>query len=205
MASSKKRREKVKGRGSVRNKKAALKKASQDLSSFFLPPKSSFFSFSLPPKSSFAGFALRFAFFFGIPYALLHVLPLGGFLDVIAFIESVGLHALGVASVVFGSFLSANSAWFQIVSDCSGLVMVSLLFGLLWSTPVAKTVRERFFLRWAPLLLVYNLVRLLVVLYVGGTLGMRAMDAVHLGLWLVDAALVLGIWWKAFSEGSDTK
>ncbi len=201
-ASSKRHREKKKGRASVGTKNAAFNKASRDHGAFSLPPVTTFFGFAVPPKSSFARFALRFAFFFGLPYLLLHVLPLGFLLDLIAAIESVGLHALGVGSVVFGSFLSANSAWFAIVPDCSGLVMVSLLFGLLWSTPVSIAVRERFFAIWAPALLAYNLVRLLVVLYVAGTYGMGAMDPVHLGLWLVDAALVFGIWWKAFTVDS---
>lgn len=154
-------------------------------------------SFSLPPKTTFPGFALRFAFFFGLPYALLHVVPLGFLLDAIAAVESALLHFFGVESVRFGAFLSSNAAWFQIVPDCSGLVMVILLGGLLWSTPVRHPLR--FFARFTPLLFVWNFVRLFAVLYAGGVWGQVVQDWLHIGLWMVDAGLVLALWWVAFS------
>ncbi len=156
--------------------------------------------FHLPPKTSFLGFALRFAFFFGVPYALLHVVPLSPLLESIASVESVLLHRAAVESVRFGAVLSSNAAWFRIVPDCSGLVMVFLLGGLLWSTPVKRP--ERFFMVFAPALFLFNFIRLFAVLYVGGVFGQGPQDAVHLGLWMVDAALVLFLWWVAFSAGS---
>ncbi len=155
-------------------------------------------AFKLPPKNTFPGFVLRISAFFGLPYALLHVVPMEPLLDAIAAIESAMLNALGVASVRFGAVLSSNAAWFQIVPDCSGLVMVFLLLGLLWSTPVRRPLRH--FLVFAPLLLAWNLVRLFLVLYAGGIYGQTAVEALHVGLWFVDAGIVLGIWWKAFSK-----
>ncbi len=159
------------------------------------PPSSSLFS--LPPKATFLGFAFRFAFFFGVPYALLHVVPLGFLLDAIAAIESALLHAFGIASVRFGAFLSSNAAWFEIVPDCSGLVMVILLGGLLWSTPVQRPLRA--FAVFAPALFLWNFVRLFAVLYAGGVWGQMVQDWLHIGLWMLDAGLVLAMWWVAFS------
>ncbi len=156
--------------------------------------------FSLPPKSAFSGFALRFAVFFGVPYALLHLLPLTPLLEVLAELESALLQWAGVESVRFGAVLSSNVAWFEIVPDCSGLVMVILLGALLWSTPVRQP--ERFFVVFAPALFAFNVVRLFAVLYVGGVFGQGPLDAVHLGLWMVDAGIVLALWWTAFSRGS---
>lgn len=155
----------------------------------------------LPPKRSFFGFALRFSFFFGVPYALLHVVPLEQLLEFIASVESAALALAGVASVRIGAVLSSNAAWFQIVPDCSGLVMVVLLGGLLWSTPVRHP--ERFFAVFAPALFLWNLMRLFAVLYAGGVYGQGVQDALHIGLWLVDAALVLFLWWTAFSIDFD--
>ncbi len=158
----------------------------------------SFFSF-LPLKTSFFGFVPRFAVFFGVPYVLLHVLPLAPLLESIAAVESAMLQWAGVASAHFGAVLSSNAAWFQIVPDCSGLVMVILLGGLMWSTPVRRP--ERFFVVFAPMLFLFNFVRLFAVVYAGGVYGQGVQDAAHLGLWLLDAALVLGLWWVAFSSG----
>ncbi|MBI2446041.1 archaeosortase/exosortase family protein [Candidatus Micrarchaeota archaeon] len=158
------------------------------------------FSSLFPHKSAFSGFALRFAFFFGVPYALLHVVPLSLLLDVIAAVESALLQAAGVTSVRIGSVLSSNSAWFQIVPDCSGLVMVMLLGALLWSTPVKRPWRH--FCVFAPALFFWNLVRLFAVLYAGGTLGQAVQDAFHIGLWMLDAGIVLALWWTAFSSVS---
>lgn len=139
----------------------------------------------------------RFALFFGVPYALLFYLPLGFLLQAIAGIESILLNAAGFSSTQSGAFLSANQAWFQIVPSCSGLVMVTLLFGLLYATPVMNPMR--FFVVFAPALFVFNFVRLFAVTAVGGTWGQTAMEAVHAGLWFVDAALVLFLWFVAYS------
>ncbi|MDP2717150.1 MAG: exosortase/archaeosortase family protein [Candidatus Micrarchaeota archaeon] len=162
------------------------------------PPKNATSASALPKKTTLAGFLLRMAAFFGVPYLLLHIVPLDPLLDAIAAIESALLKAAGVASTQFGAVLSSNAAWFQIVPDCSGLVMVFLLAGLLWSTPVKRP--KRVFIVFAPLLLAWNLVRLFLVLYAGGVLGQTVQDVLHVGLWFVDAGIVLGIWWMAFSK-----
>lgn len=156
--------------------------------------------FHLPPKTAFSGFALRFAVLFGLPYFLLHVVPLTFLLDGIAAVESALLGFIGISSTRFGAYLSSNSAWFEIVPDCSGLVMVILLGALLWSTPVRNP--WRFFKVFAPLLFFWNFVRLFAVLYAGGVLGQAVQDALHIGLWMVDAGIVLGMWWTAFSGRS---
>ncbi|MBI4360544.1 exosortase/archaeosortase family protein [Candidatus Micrarchaeota archaeon] len=139
----------------------------------------------------------RFAAFFGAPYLLLHVLPLSLLLEGIARVQSFALNAAGFSSLQNGVFVSSNAAWFQIVPSCSGLVMVILLFALLYATPVKKPMR--FFAVFAPALFSFNFLRLFSVMAVGGTYGLEAMNAVHAGLWFVDAALVLWLWFVAFS------
>lgn len=139
----------------------------------------------------------RFAVFFGVPYFVLHLFPLSFLLEKIARIESWALNALGYSSVQSGVLVSSNAAWFQIVPSCSGLVMVILLFALLYATAVKEPLR--FFVVFAPALFAFNLVRLFAVTAVGGTWGMAAMEATHVWLWFVDAALVLFLWFVAFS------
>ncbi len=132
-----------------------------------------------------------------MPYLALLSFPFFPLLNAIALVESAALAFFGISSSVFGNVLSSNALWFEIVPSCSGLVMVLLLFGLLFSTPVRQPLR--FLVVFAPALFVFNLFRLFAVLAVGGLYGPDAVGAVHVYLWFVDAGLVLFLWFVAFS------
>ena len=141
-------------------------------------------------------FFARFAVLFGIPYSLLNLYPVPAFLQTIAQAQSALLNAAGIAATQMGTYIQTTSQLFQIVPSCTGLVMVFLMVALLYSTPIQN--REKFAVFFSPVLFLFNQARLLAVLSVG-TLYPALAEPVHAYLWFVDAALVLFLWFVAFS------
>jgi len=91
------------------------------------------------------------------------------------------------------SLLFVEGVPFEIVADCTGLMMVFLLLALLWATPVDENRRLRAFLVWTPFLLGLNLLRMFITLFVGVS-APQLMDAAHVALWFVDSGAVVLIW-----------
>jgi len=85
---------------------------------------------------------------------------------------------------------------FEIIADCTGLVMVVLLFALLYSTE-SKADKPRELAFYAPFLLAFNLVRLFATLLAHYHLGEAGFEAVHAALWFVDSGVVLWCWSRA--------
>ncbi|MCX6767450.1 MAG: exosortase/archaeosortase family protein [Candidatus Micrarchaeota archaeon] len=142
-------------------------------------------------------FFLKFAALFAIPYFFIHFVDLGPLTASIAGAESVFLSAAGTPARAVGSTVLAAGREFEIVADCTGLVMIIMLAALLWSTPVRRERRWLFLAAGAPFLFVFNLLRLFFTLWVGAALGGLAGEAVHVALWFVDAAVVIALWAKA--------
>ena len=139
-------------------------------------------------------FLAKFAAFFSVPYALLHVLDLRLLTQPIASFESAFFNAAGVPSSAAASIIFAAGREFEIIPDCTGLVMVILLFALLWSTPIEEKRRRPFFAAGSIFLLAFNLARLFFTLWAGVAWGNAALEAVHVALWFVDSAVVLAVW-----------
>lgn len=148
-------------------------------------------------KKSELEFLGRFFLLFFIPYILLHVADVSPLSSAIAGVESSALSAAGFPASSSGSLLFVGESVYEIVPDCTGLVMVILLFALLYSTPLDSNRRLRGLLVFTPLLLAFNLARLAVTLLTGAWFGPTALEGAHVLLWFVDSAVVLLAWGRA--------
>jgi len=140
------------------------------------------------------GFLARFLFFFFIPFAVIHLVDASFLNAAVASVEQVLLSFLGYDVVAAGPDLLVDGTPFRIVVDCTGLVLVLLLFALLFSTPLKNSVRVRAIIVFTPFLLFFNALRLLLTLSVGAVLGQAVLEVVHVLLWFVDSAVVFFIW-----------
>ncbi len=155
-------------------------------------------SFGLSREQKF--FLTRFPFYFLVPYALLLALKPAFLTNAIASLEALLLNAAGFAAAASGSMLFVNNSVFEIIPDCSGLVMVFLFLALFYATPRASFTRKRGIGAVAAYvvgLFTFNLVRLFVTLAIGVTWGEGALNAAHAALWFVDAGVVLAAWASA--------
>jgi len=143
-------------------------------------------------KPSPAEFVLKFALLFGVPYALIHVIDIGFVTNAVASAEALMFRLGGFSVAQSASLLFVEGVPFEIVADCTGLMMVFLLLALLWATPVERS-RARAFLVWAPFLLLFNLLRMFITLFVGFS-APSLMGAAHVALWFVDSGAVILIW-----------
>lgn len=142
-------------------------------------------------------FLASFLILFFVPFALIHFLPLGFTGEAVAGVEESMLSTLGYGVERSGSLLRIGGvSYFDIVADCSGLVMVILFFALLYSTP-CDCDRLRALLVYSPVLLAFNLFRLLLTLLAHYHYGAAAFEFAHVALWFVDSAVVLACWSRA--------
>ncbi|MFH0834783.1 MAG: archaeosortase/exosortase family protein [Candidatus Micrarchaeota archaeon] len=144
-------------------------------------------------KPSPVGFVLKFALLFGIPYAAIHLIDIGVVTNAVASAEALLFRLGGFSVSQNASLLLVEGVPFEIVADCTGLMMVFLLLALLWATPVDEERRVRAFLVWTPFLLGFNLLRMFITLS-AGFYAPQLMDVAHVVLWFVDSGAVVLIW-----------
>ncbi|MFH1780247.1 MAG: archaeosortase/exosortase family protein [Candidatus Micrarchaeota archaeon] len=139
-------------------------------------------------------FLVSFSLFFLIPFFLLYVFD---FSFLTSFVAGIEAFFLGFFVPVFldGSTIFAGSISFDIVIECTGAVMFVLLFALLYSTDAPKKIF--FLLLFAPVLFVFNLLRLFLTLIMGVFYGVDVLNVVHFLLWFVDAGVVFLLWLHA--------
>ncbi len=117
--------------------------------------------------------------------------------EAIASFESSALAALGYANERAAAFIFANGSAFEVIVDCSGIVMIIMFLALYYSTGnLAKNKNKLPRSPWVylPLLFLFNLARLLATLVVGISFGGSAMEVTHFALWFVDSGVVLACW-----------
>jgi exosortase/archaeosortase family protein len=141
-------------------------------------------------------FLAKFAASFAALYAIVLWLPLGAWLEFVAAVEAKLVTTASVPATSAATTIACASQQFEIVAECSGLVMVSLLASLLYATGARNAGKT---LLWAaPALIAFNLLRLFGTLYLACTLGAFALEPTHFAFWIVDALAVLAIW--AYSQ-----
>ena len=157
--------------------------------------------FSLSPSER--SFLLRFFLcFFALYLALLAadaflpalLFPVKSF---VAQSELVLLRSAGFPVSLDGLVIYSPDAAYLIVVECTGLVLMILLFSLLYASRLHKKRLFSHFVPYSVFLLAFNLVRVLVTIAVGISFGNAALDAVHVSLWLFDSLLVLWLWMRA--------
>lgn len=140
-------------------------------------------------------FLLKFFALFAVLFTALYFAPLSFLTSFIASIESIFLNFFGLPVMQVGSLIVFNDFVFQIVNECTGLVMLSMLAALLYATPTMSSKDKYFGLGlFAVPLLLFNLLRLFLTLFVGLSFGQSALDATHFILWIVDALVVFLVW-----------
>lgn len=139
-------------------------------------------------------FLVRFFPVMAVLYALILLIPLPWLYSGIASLEAGFLNGAGIYSVSDGALIHTGAASFEIVAECSGLVMVAMLIALFYAS---KTRKWNWLIGGIVFLLLFNLLRLFATLYAGAAFGQGALDVVHPALWFVDAGLVLAVWAKA--------
>ena len=148
--------------------------------------------FSREEKRFLKYFAASFVFF----YAILKILPLQPLNLLVAFIQEKMLFYAGYAVFRVGTTLLVDGAAFEIVLECSGLLLMALFFSLLYATRT-KISKPRL-LGYFAFFFIFNLFRLAFTLGVGATYGQGALDVVHPALWFVDSAVVFAAWAKEY-------
>ncbi|HII39105.1 TPA: archaeosortase/exosortase family protein [Candidatus Micrarchaeota archaeon] len=142
-------------------------------------------------------FLARFIPLFFLPFALIHLIDLTAVAQAVATAEQTLLNSLGYQTALQGTLLSVDGTAFKIAADCTGLVSIIMLSALLWSTPLKEEKRLRTLAIFAPFLLAFNILRLLLTLTTGTVFGPIALEIIHALLWFVDAGVVLFIWANA--------
>ena len=139
-------------------------------------------------------FLLRFFPAMAALYAAIILVPLPWLYAGIASLETNFLNGAGIPAASNGALIHVDGASFEIVAECSGLVMAAMLVSLFYAS---KTKRWRWLAGGMVFLLLFNLARLFATLYAGASWGQAALDLVHPALWFVDTGLVLAIWARA--------
>jgi len=143
-------------------------------------------------------FLLKFFGIFFALFALLKALDLRMLAEIIAIMEEALLKFFGFAVSREGTLLILQNRTFEIVSECTGLVLVILLIALLYSTKIRESARRRALLLYVPFLLVFNIFRLLITL-VSAVLIPDFFDAMHVFLWFVDSGVVMFLWYHVLT------
>lgn len=149
-------------------------------------------------------FLRKFFLIFALLFALLFFVDLPPLNSAIAYIEAALLRSSGVPVSLDGTVLQYSGFAAKIVNECSGLVMVALLASLLYATDIPEHRRRRALIIFTPFLLLFNLLRLFITLYVFFAVN-SLFEITHVFLWFVDSAVVLSCWYYVFRgrEGFD--
>lgn len=146
-------------------------------------------------------FLKKFPLYFFVPYIGMRFVDWSALTQAIAAFESVALASLGYANERIGSMIIASTAnggggAFDLIVDCSGVIMIIMFLALYYSTEIPSKRGRKPRSPWVylPLLFVFNLFRLLVTLVVGVSMGSGALQATHFALWWVDSGVVLAAW-----------
>ncbi len=142
-------------------------------------------------------FLKKFFLSFAALFAVVLAAPLQPLLEFIAGAQSQFLNFFGVAAVSIGANVFAGQMAFEIVNECSSLLMLSLLVALLYANEGRKKINFAHAIAFAfPLLFAFNLLRLALTIAAGAVYGRAVLEAVHFSLWIVDALVVLALWLK---------
>ena len=141
-------------------------------------------------------FLIHFLASFALMFLLIKILPLEPLNLLVAQAQEAILSNVGLPVARAGTLLTVGSTVFQIVVDCSGLVMIILFLSLVYSTKT-KTPVSRILL-YSVFFFLFNLGRLAFTLAIGAIYGMQALDLLHPALWVVDSGVVFAAWAREF-------
>ena len=150
-------------------------------------------------------FLSRFLIVFLPLYALIELTTIyfsnNFFTQLIAAIQSQILKVIGISTIHSGNILRAAGATFEIIPDCTGLMLIAMLVGLLYATrSVTNKHKLNILLLGGAVLLIFNLLRLTLTIYTFVNFGQNTFELTHFALWIIDSLLVITIWLLAINK-----
>ncbi|MBI3587734.1 exosortase/archaeosortase family protein [Candidatus Micrarchaeota archaeon] len=140
-------------------------------------------------------FLLKFLAAFAFLFLVVLAFPMRPLLTLIAQLVTAILNAAGTGALSQGTVIYSHGLFFEIVNECSSLVMISLLAALLYATEGMRLhIKARSLAIGAAVLFLFNLARLSATIEAGVNYGNSALDAIHFLLWIVDAVVVIALW-----------
>lgn len=119
----------------------------------------------------------------------------------IASIQSALLNSIGIFANNSGNIIRTVGATFEVIPDCSGLMLIAMLAGLLYATrSVTNKHKLNILLLGGAVLLIFNLLRLTLTIYTFVNFGQNTFELTHFALWIIDSLLVITIWLLAINK-----
>ncbi len=149
-------------------------------------------------------FLFYFIVVFSLIFAVLKILEPRSINLLVAQLQESILSTAGYPVLRNGTSLLVGNTAFEIVVDCSGLVMMAMFFALLYSTKTR--IPHLRMLGYFAFFFFFNLFRIAFTIAVGADYGNAAINVVHPVLWFVDSGIVFACWgyeyglFKAFKK-----
>ena len=154
-------------------------------------------------------FLLRFLILFTPLYALIELTTIyysnNTLTQLITQLQHFLLQYIGITTTTTNNLLFLNQTTFEIIPDCTGLMLIAMLASLLYATRSVKIEHKiKTLLFGGAALLIFNQIRLLTTLILFFLHGQNTFELVHFALWIIDSLLVLGIWLLAINKNLQT-
>lgn len=107
------------------------------------------------------------------------------------------LWLLGVGGIAEGARVRSDVFSLEIVAECTAILPIVIFLGALWATPATARARWSAVLVGIPLIVLFNLLRLVSLIYIGH-LAPRWVETVHLLIWqplVILFSVGLWLWW----------
>ena len=129
-------------------------------------------------------------------FILIKILPLDFLNIIVAQLQETILSQAGFSVVRDATSLTVGKAAFEIIVDCTGLVMMIMFVSLLYSTETRVSIPK--ILGYFAFFFIFNLFRLAFTIAIGANYGGNAIDIAHPVLWFVDSGVVFAAWAKEY-------
>ncbi len=125
-------------------------------------------------------------------YAILRFIPFG--LEWLTTrLVSLGLSTLGVIHKVSGVYILANNGVFLINRDCTGIMSISVLVALLFSSDICMEKKVFYSVFGSIFLVVWNIIRITISI-------LGPFQILHFTLWFISTFLIVGIYYLALLD-----
>lgn len=107
------------------------------------------------------------------------------------------LRLLGAGGAAQGTHVRSELFSLEIVAECTAVLPVVIFLGAVWATPATARSRWGALLWGLPAIVLFNLFRLLSLIYIGH-LAPRWVESVHLLVWqplVILFSVGLWLWW----------
>ncbi|MCS6936557.1 MAG: archaeosortase/exosortase family protein [Candidatus Bipolaricaulota bacterium] len=107
------------------------------------------------------------------------------------------LRLLGAGGSAEGAYVRSEFFSLEIVAECTAILPIVIFLGAVWATPATTRSRWSAVLMGVPAIVLFNLVRLVSLIYIG-YLAPRWIETVHLLVWqplVILFSVGLWLWW----------